>query len=124
MSKGKLIEIIRGVPIAGKTYEEYVEAVAEKLLAEGVIVLPVKVGQKVYTNFAMQGWYFRNNDKPYPAEIVFIGLNNSEKMGGGFINIAYANKGYMLNFDFSDLGKKVFLTREEAEKALAERREQ
>lgn len=32
--KNKLIETIRAVPIAGKTYEEYVEAVAEKLIDE------------------------------------------------------------------------------------------
>ena len=34
--KDKLIETIRAVPIAGKTYEEYVEAVADRLLAEVV----------------------------------------------------------------------------------------
>jgi hypothetical protein len=33
--KDKLIETIKAVPIAGKTYEEYVEAVAEKLEAAG-----------------------------------------------------------------------------------------
>jgi hypothetical protein len=33
--KERFIEIIRDVPIAGKTYEEYVEAVAEKLIDEG-----------------------------------------------------------------------------------------
>ena len=81
---------------------------------------PVQVGQKVYTNYAMQGWYFRNNDKPYAAEIVFLGLNNSEEMGCGFFNIAYENRGYMMQFKLSDIGKTVFLTKEQAEKALAE----
>ena len=33
--KDRLIETIRAVPIAGKTYEEYVAAVAEKLIDEG-----------------------------------------------------------------------------------------
>lgn len=33
-SKQKLIATIRAVPISGKTYEEYVEAVADRLLAE------------------------------------------------------------------------------------------
>ena len=32
--KERLIEIIRSVPITGKTYAEYVEAVADKLLKE------------------------------------------------------------------------------------------
>lgn len=31
--KQKLIELIREIPISGKTYEEYVEAVADKLTA-------------------------------------------------------------------------------------------
>ena len=34
--KQKLIATIRAVPISGRTYEEYVEAVADRLLAEGV----------------------------------------------------------------------------------------
>ena len=38
--KQKIIETIRAVPIAGKTYEEYVEAVAEKLIYKGVILPP------------------------------------------------------------------------------------
>ena len=94
--------------------------IADRLLANGVIVPPCKVGQEVYTNVAMQGWYFRDSVRPYLAKIVFIGINNSEEMGGGFFNIAYENKGYMMQFKFSDIGKTVFLTKEQAEKALAE----
>ena len=37
MMRQKLIETIRAVPISGRTYEEYVEAVADRLLAEGDI---------------------------------------------------------------------------------------
>ena len=114
--RDKLSEIIQSA--VGGCAKYWADVIADKLIAEGVIVSPVKVGQEVYTNFAMQGWYFRSNDKPYSAKIVFIGFNNSEEMGGGFFNIAYENRGYMLQFNFSDLGKKVFLTREEAEKAL------
>ena len=36
MNKQKLIETIRAVPISGKTYEEYVEAVADRLYSKGV----------------------------------------------------------------------------------------
>ena len=43
MNKDKLIEAIREVPISGKTYEQYVEAIADKLLDIGVIV-PIKIG--------------------------------------------------------------------------------
>lgn len=85
------------------------------------VELPCEVGQTVYTNVAMRGWYFRQNDKPYSAKIVFIGLNNSEKMGGGFFNVAYENRGYMFQFNFSDIGKTVFIgenAREEAKKGF------
>ena len=36
--KQKLISTIRAVPISGKTYEEYVEAVADRLLSEGELL--------------------------------------------------------------------------------------
>lgn len=45
-TKEKLIEEIRAVPIAGKTYEEYVEALADKLLDKGIISLPCIVYSK------------------------------------------------------------------------------
>lgn len=35
--KEKIKEILRDVPIAGKTYEEYIEALADYLLSEGVV---------------------------------------------------------------------------------------
>ena len=34
MTKPEIIEIIRSVPIAGKTYEEYVEALADRIYSE------------------------------------------------------------------------------------------
>jgi hypothetical protein len=81
----------------------------------------VAIGQTVYTNLAMQGWYLRAKDCPYEAEVVFIGLNNSEKDGGGFFNVSYRGKvGCMMQFNFSDIGKTVFLTNVEAEKDLKE----
>ena len=78
----------------------------------------VAIGQTVYTNFAMSGWYLRDKDRPYKAKVVFIGLNDSEEMGGGFFNIAYEKLGCMMQFRFSDIGKSVFLTKEEAEREL------
>lgn len=78
----------------------------------------VAIGQTVYTNFAMKGWYLREKDRPYEAKVVFIGLNDSEEFGGGFFNIAYEKLGCMMQFRFSDIEKSVFLTREEAKAAL------
>jgi hypothetical protein len=37
--KEKLINIIKQVPIAGKTYPEYIEAIADRLISEGIIAV-------------------------------------------------------------------------------------
>lgn len=87
--------------------------------AEGrLVVLPCKVGDTVYTNIAMSGWHLRSRNRPYSAKVVFIGINANDGMGGGLINVTYNKCCYMMQFYFSDIGKTVFLTREEAEKAL------
>ena len=83
-----------------------------------LIVLPCKVGDTVWTNLAWSGWYFRKTDMPYKARVVFIGINGADKLGGGCFNVIYDKGEHMMQFDFSDIGKTVFLTREEAEKAL------
>lgn len=86
-----------------------------------LMVLPCKVGDTVYTNIDMSGWYMRSKKRLYSAKVVFIGLNADDGMGGGLINVKYDKGDYMNHFCFSDFGKTVFLTREEAEKALKER---
>lgn len=82
------------------------------------IKLPCKVGDIVWSIVSMSGWYLRKKDMPYEAKVVFIGLNNSEEMGGGLFNVSYEKNLYMMSFNFSDIGKTVFLTKEEAENAL------
>lgn len=56
-------------------------------------------------------------DKPYKAKVVFIGINEE----GGFMNVAYEKNDNMLTFTFDEIGDRIFLTREEAEKTLKER---
>lgn len=91
----------------------------EDLEEQGLLLkLPCKVGDILWTNHRMQGWYFRSKDAPYRVQVAFIGLNDSEEMGGGLFNVCYENHGYMMQFNFSDIGKTVFLIREEAEEAL------
>lgn len=102
-----------------KHLQELAQAEKDRRLA----VLPCNVGDTVWTNFAMSGWHFRDKDRPYSAKVVFIGLNNSDEMGRGLINVAYEKHNYMMQFSFSDIGKTVFLTREEAEAALKKREE-
>lgn len=92
----------------------YEARTADYLLENGVIVPPVKVGDTVYTNCSMQGWYLRSKDRPYKATVVYMGIN-SEK---DYMNVVFEKGEYMLSFEFDKIDKTVFLTREEAEKAL------
>lgn len=98
---------------------EYEEAEESGLLHK----TDVAIGQTVYTNFTMQGWYLRDAARPYRAKVVFIGLNNVENEGGGFFNVSYEKLGCMMQFRFSDIGKSVFLTKKEAEAHLQAIRE-
>lgn len=102
---------------------ERVQEIAQAEKDGRLTVLPCKVGDEVWTNFAMSGWYCRDKDRPYSAKVVFVGLNNSDDMGGGLINVMYEKHNNMMQFTFSDIGKTVFLTREEAETALKKREE-
>lgn len=100
------------LPFSGRSYMEGMEEKCEFFKPQSRFVkLPVELGQEVYTNTAMQGWYLRDKDKPFSAKVVFIGLNNSEDDGGGFFNVLYTKRDYMYQFKFSDIGKTVFLTK-------------
>lgn len=104
-----------------RTYGSFCQKIGSWRQAEKdgrLAVLPCKVGDTVWTNFAMSGWYFRGKDKPYSARVAFVGLNDSDKMGSGLINVVYGKHDHMMQFSFSEIGKTVFLTREEAEAAL------
>lgn len=92
------------------------EKIALPIIERGFIVTPCNVGDTVYTNMSMQGWYMRKNKRPYKAKIVFIGVNNVDN----FMNVVFENDN-MLQFNFSQIGKTVFLTKEDAEAKLKER---
>lgn len=78
-----------------------------KLCTDKIIELPCYVGDTVYTNYSMQGWYMHRKNRPYEAKVVFIGINGVDN----FMNVELS-EGKMLQFNFSDIGKRVFLTRE------------
>ena len=84
-----------------------------------IIELPCYVGDIVYTNHSMQGWYMHRKNRPYEAKVVSIGINGTEN----FFTVELG-KGRMLQFRFSDIGKRVFLTKSEAEAALKEREQE
>ena len=76
--------------------------------------LPCRLGGTVYANFALRGDYLREKDKPYPCEVVFIGLSKEP-----FLHIQFKN-GRVFQVKFCEVGKTVFTTREAAEAALKE----
>ena len=87
--------------------------IADHLIESGVIVLPCKVGDKVYVlsnGMILQTEIIRvkyeeeaENYSKFIRERVYVVLCNVER-----------------EFDFSDFGKTVFLTKEEAEQKLKE----
>ena len=82
------------------------EFFADRLLAEGVIVPPCKVGDIVYTI---------NRRHPKEWKVRFIGYNSQ---GEFKMHITTEKFTEMLEVWDYAIGKTVFLTREEAEKAL------
>lgn len=84
----------------------------ESEAAGKLINLPCKPGDTVYTNFAVTGWYMRKEKMPYKAKVVFVGISEDP-----FFNVVY-EEGKMWQFKFSDIGKTVFLTEQEAKEAL------
>ena len=110
----RLAKILQSIAYAGRTYEEF----ADHLLANGVIVPPCKVGTTLFflynTPYAdkpdLTPRIYKTTDWYFEVDKAGIVINTSD--------IHSFNKVY----DYV-LGKTVFLTREEAEKALAERSE-
>ena len=102
----RLVELIQDCPIQSRTlgdifYKSVIEKIADHLLASGVIVPPVKVGQTVYH----LGYSFKVEEIEILQDNIFYRCGNT------------GTDDYMA-FCESDIGKTVFLTKEEAEKAL------
>ena len=89
------------------------EYIADRLLANGVIVPPCKVGDTVYY---INTLYFSplERNKVYRAEVTRIVIT---KRGVSFVaKVRY--KGGVIEITEDGFGENVFLTREEAERAL------
>ena len=91
----------------------YIERQVDYLLANGVILPPCKVGDKVYK-------ITRNKVKE--CEVVFIGISADEKCS--YFNFVenYADGTFKQSYSmvFEVIGKTVFLTKEKAEEKLKE----
>ena len=119
--KERLVELLlESEPIKERDLDDdwgdnEISDIADYLLENDVIALPVKVGQTVY-------YIFDGFIEPCTIEIIFLG-NYTDKDG----NYSYVAE---IHFDredfpyvtteiyFTDIGKTVFLTKEQAEKAL------
>lgn len=80
-----------------------------------LLKLPCKPGDTVYTNLSVQGWYMRKDKRPYKARVTYIGLSENPEFN--CFNVLYGD-GKMWQFKFSDIGKTVFMTEDEAKEAL------
>jgi hypothetical protein len=98
----KLIELIQGA-VKGLLWDDIAELIADYLLSNGVIVPPVKMGDKLYNKHSLV------DDCCY-WKVKHISIFADES---GFVDDS--DNWY----SFEDFGKTVFLSREDAEKAWA-----
>lgn len=115
--RDRLIAILRLMPTTSSTIDGQGKIrsftsfsdLADYLIANGVIVPPCKVGDTVYS--IVEG-----------IDLVLVGEVYEYVVGREHFVFRSTRKGYFtLDFTEIDIGKTVFLTREEAKKALAER---
>lgn len=120
--RDRLIEFITQKQNWGQTYEKSIytrnvsnSELADYLLANGVIVPPCKVGDLVYVIRRKE----KRNKGGYWNAICFTKkvMQTAIKDRTAYIDFKRATK-----TDFSLIGNTVFLTREEAEKALEEKK--
>ena len=93
----RLVDILKSKPYGYSSYEEF----ADYLLERGVIHLPYRIGDIVYQT---------DVTRIYELSILDISLHKNKSY--------YKTEG--LDFDDDAIGKSIFLTREEAERALKE----
>ena len=117
----KLIKLLKTAPTR-KGYTD-LEDIADHLIAHGVVVLPCKIGDKVYVNYI----YGRNKiitDSQMVCSIKqTVGVNDESYWKVCVEQVI--EKGYIVYHEYTedDFGKTVFLTREEAEASLRKMKE-
>ena len=102
------------------------EFITDYLLANGVIVPPCKVGDTVYVKWRLHSgckydvypvivYALRWDQKKNNFRLLVEGSFKISAYGGYYVN------NYRATFSWDNIGKTVFLTKEEAEQALKER---
>ena len=117
----KLVKLLKTSP----TRNGYTDLgdIADHLIANGVVVLPCKIGDKVYVNYI----YGRNKiitDSQMVCSIEqTVGVNDESYWKVCVKQVI--EKGYIVYHEYTedDFGKTVFLTREEAEASLRKMKE-
>ena len=121
--RDRLIEIVKESLVKNIDYtHRLAESITDDLLANGVIVPPLWAGQTVYYYNHYLGGVFA-----YLIDNVGVGYLGKSGIYWTFEAACHDEETDelldCLDFDLDYIGKTVFLTREEAEKALAERSE-
>lgn len=134
----RLIELLKQEP------SRHSEDIADHLLKNGVIVLPCKVGDSVWVNSqtlpsSINTWSctktLEYDELPMFFEARVVSIKNAKRKtlklaikANCFCRSQYGNCEYTKimeyckkSYSFSAVGRTVFLTREDAEKALKER---
>ena len=91
--------------------EDYAEEIANAIIADGWMKIPCRVGNTIYV---------LSNGMVHQTEVIKIKYEEEAENHGKFVRARiYAVMFNVLQeFNFSDIGKTVFLTREEAEQKL------
>ena len=106
-------------PIINGLRQDLSEFLADHLLANGVIVPPCKVGDKVYS--LPPCWRKDDGVSAYQITNFIISHNKKGIWTKKYRAMWFVNGNTVdaqINFWFDDIGKAVFFSREEAEKAL------
>ena len=99
--RDRLIKILHEMP-----REMMIGEAADYILANGVIVPPCKVGDRMYCDGELFADNYKGEIMSFPVDIILTEVCSTHR---GEIDMV---------FDFKRFGKDVFLTREEAERAL------
>lgn len=113
--RDRLIKILQDLALSDEPCVdglfEWADSIADHLLAEGVIVPPCKVGDAVY-------YPSFGTNRVLLYKVISIKLNSK---GLYVVCENHLSKSQMTH-KAEQIGKTIFLTKEEAERALAERR--
>ena len=119
--RNRMIELIKeakAIEASGIDCKVSDEYIADHLLAHGVIAPPCKVGDKAYHLTGIDTQRELDLTDIFEGKVCSI----SKQENALWIYCRY-NNGLTYWYTESDIGRKLFLTKEEAEKALAERSE-